>query len=418
MMEIAIGMHNTVRQVGTVVCWLMSAALPSQAVAQTQLDTLPPKFTTVREKVLAPAANDSWIFCLVNDVAIDRLGQTYVLDPIESVVHVFSTTGKHVGALGRNGAGPGEFSRAGRLQILGDTVFVEDRGSGRLVSWSIVTGKVIANRRGMPQYSVGLSPVGMFVRRGADENDNSGGPRNRPSPYEISHKASDSKIPVTIAKLTNEHGWLKYPSSRSRPVSRKGGGMSREQPFDDSPLFRISPDGRSVLIAERSASHTVVNRNPFANTSPQTVIRLRKIAFDGKTSAQAEFRATVRPLSAADVKSVVDSFAAPLTAAPGVVFYANATDIRDSLYVPQTWPAFTEMFSGDDGVVWLRQPRIASRSTAFWRVKLDGSALPSVNVPAGLQILRVSADRIWALVEAADGSPTVEIHRVTERSFR
>ncbi|MGV3710217.1 MAG: 6-bladed beta-propeller [Gemmatimonas sp.] len=387
-------------------------------MAQTQLDTLQPRFTTVRESVLAPAANDNWMFSLVNDVAIDRLGQTYVLDPIESTVHVFSTTGKHLRALGRNGAGPGEFSRAGRLQILGDTVFIEDRGNGRFVSWSTVTGKLLASRRGLPQYSVGLSPVGMYVRRGADENDNSGGPRNRPSPYEISHKASDSKVPVTIAKLTYEHGWLRYPSSRSRPVSRKGGGMSREQPFDDSPQFRISPDGRAVLIAERSSSEIVFNRNPFANSRPQTTVRVRQITVEGKASGHAEFRAAVRPLSAADVKSVVDSFAAPLTAAPGVVFYANAADISDSLYVPQTWPAFTEMFAGDDGVVWLRQPRTASRFAAFWRVKLDGTALPSVEVPAGLQILRVSADRIWAVVEAADGSPTVEIHRVAQRPDR
>lgn len=112
-----------------------------------------------------------------------------------------------------------------------------------------------------------------------------------------------------------------------------------------------------------------------------------------------------------DVNKVIDSLSRK-TMAPGMTYVARPTDIRDSLYVPASWPAVTEMFVGNDGAIWLRQPQPPSRLALFWRIDAKGKPMGTVAVGSDLRILRVTADKIWAAGEDTDGSPTVEVHRI------
>jgi hypothetical protein len=66
------------------------------------------------------------------DIAVDERGWVYVVDASSAQIHVLSPSGDSVRSLGREGAGPAEFDRPGRIAVYRDTLLVVDRGNGRL----------------------------------------------------------------------------------------------------------------------------------------------------------------------------------------------------------------------------------------------------------------------------------------------
>jgi hypothetical protein len=392
------------------------ASVPSTTPAQPLLDTTSVMLSTARLAQLGPLPSEKWFFTRIAEIAVDSRGQVFVLDDLECKIHVFNAAGTRIRTLGRKGAGPGEFDRPRRLQVLGDTVFIVDRVNHRIVSYSAITGAVVKNRRGFPSTGTagGLSPTGEYqVRPGSPDAVGTRGP----VPFTIEHVDAVSKVLNTVARLVRNHGTLIYMAYRDRLpalTTTRGGTSNRPQPFDDTALFDLTADGRSLVVVERAASAFTGSRNPFASTRAQGLLRIRHTALTGSTVSERTFKTIARPLTAKDVQTVVDSFARA-TIAPGVVFVARPSDIRDSLFVPDTWPTVMALFVGIDGTLWLRQPQSSSSFAHFWRIDAQGNQLPPVAVPSRLLILRVTGDKVWAAGEDADGNPVVEVYRVVRK---
>lgn len=368
--------------------------------------------TTVRELLIAPTEKDTWYFTRVAEIASDKSNQIYVLDDLASAIHVFSSDGRRIRTLGRKGAGPGEFERPQGLQILGDTVFVIDRGSNRFVSFSTITGRIIQNRRGLPgQLPIGLSTNGMVhVVVGSQAT----GFARKTVPSEIVHTALASGSKTKLGVLPFVHGYLSYPVFRDKlpgfGSNAKSGSMQTMQPFDDTSLYQVLRDGREVVIVERAVQEGAVAL-PTQKSAMLLKIRVRRLVPTGPINFDREYTVPARPVASSDITAIVDSLS-KRTMAPGATFVARTSDIRDSLYVPKLWPAVTELFAGVDGAIWLRQPQAPSSSAKFWRLSADGAPLAGVIVPSVLHIMQVTNNRIYAASEAKDGSPTVEVLRV------
>jgi len=74
-----------------------------------------------------------FVFGAVEDVAVDRRGNVYVLDSHSMNVRVFSRSGRFVQQLGRPGRGPGEFFAPQAVALDGsDRLFVLDPGNSRV----------------------------------------------------------------------------------------------------------------------------------------------------------------------------------------------------------------------------------------------------------------------------------------------
>lgn len=143
-------------------------------------------------------------------------------------------------------------------------------------------------------------------------------------------------------------------------------------------------------------------------------VRIRQFAPDGAVIYDRSYRTVSRPLTRDDVNIMAESLAY-LAAAPGVVFVARPSEVRDSMFIPKAWPPTTEIFAGNDGSLWLRQPEPLSDIAHFWRIDSSGKLLPAVAVASNLRILQVSENMLWAATEDKDGTPIVEVHRVVPR---
>ncbi len=76
---------------------------------------------------------DSLGLTSVRDIAVAADGRAYVLAARLYRVLAFSPDGELVGAVGREGEGPGEFASPRRVGLVGDTLWVADSGSDRLI---------------------------------------------------------------------------------------------------------------------------------------------------------------------------------------------------------------------------------------------------------------------------------------------
>jgi hypothetical protein len=77
---------------------------------------------------------DDIIFGVLNDIAVDKNGNVYVLDSQLNEVHIYSPGGEYLRSVGRSGEGPGEFRRARALFVTDD---------GNIAVMQMMPGKIV-----------------------------------------------------------------------------------------------------------------------------------------------------------------------------------------------------------------------------------------------------------------------------------
>ena len=85
-------------------------------------------------------------FSRVSGVDVDRDGNIYVLEALVPEIRVYSPDGVLLRRIGRRGAGPGEFERAPRFGVVGDTVWAVARRPDRITLFDR-DGTVLSARR-------------------------------------------------------------------------------------------------------------------------------------------------------------------------------------------------------------------------------------------------------------------------------
>ena len=90
--------------------------------------------------------DDDVFFTWVESIAVDDSGRIYVSEGSpESSIRIFDVNGAHVGNLGSQGAGPGEYRMAGRIMLDPDSIVVFD-------SW--FHSRLVYNADGTPRRSL------------------------------------------------------------------------------------------------------------------------------------------------------------------------------------------------------------------------------------------------------------------------
>lgn len=393
-----------------------SASVTTSSNGDVLLDPAQPAVTTRLLQRYGPQASDGWFFARIRDVAVDARGHVYVLDDAEQRIRVFTPDGALLRSMGRLGSGPGEFRRARWLRVLGDTLWVHDPMNARLTAFSTDDGTLRENTRAgaTPMRLDDISPMGHYETSPSHED--------RPSEFNplvvrILHATSVGSDRRELLRYTRSKASLSYhvyPHGEPTAASARLGQMHTRQPFDTEPLWRVGYGGRSLVVVLREAERSGGSMNPFgAGGGPQS-IRLLALGFDGDTLLDQRLTSPATPVTDAHVRAIVDSMAHPPDALrlEGKRLVGDPNEIRDSLFVPRVWPAVTELFVGDDGTYWLRQPQPPAPFATFWRFTYSGEPLPAVRIPSGLTLFRVTATRLWAVRENDDGVPVVEMHEV------
>jgi len=66
-------------------------------------------------------------------VARDDRGRFIVTSNVEALPYLYDSTGTFLGRLGSEGEGPGQFTRASAVHVAADSLYVLDRGQGRIL---------------------------------------------------------------------------------------------------------------------------------------------------------------------------------------------------------------------------------------------------------------------------------------------
>ncbi len=398
---------------------LMLAAVVSAPVcmAQAGLDFSQPPMVSRLLHRMGPLPSDPWFFSRVREVISDAEGRVYALEDTDQTIRVFSPEGRLLRTLGKKGSGPGEFTGARKLQVLGDTLWVYDNQNARLTAFSTAAGKLLTNtRRGpLPLRFLSLSPTGVFATQTShDARVSAFNPRK----VDIVHAPAGHASERAVASYTRWRAPLTfraYAEGKAIIAANRLGQLNTAQPLESSTLMKAGSGGRSIVFIVRESNLSAARSNPFANSGGSPLLRIVEVGPQGDTLLRLDLSVPALRVTNAHVRAVVDSLTRSDIIARGQRWVGDPSEIRDSLYQPRIWPSTTEFFVGDDGTIWLRQPSPPSREARFWRVRQNGTVLPSVGVASGLIIHHVSEQRIWGVREDADGVPTIEVHEIVPR---
>ncbi len=103
-------------------CLVLSACDGAPAVRSDHIDALS-HFVAEPDMRIGDFADPDIGFSRVGGIDVDRDGDIYVMETMVPEIRVFSPEGKLLRRIGRRGAGPGEFERAPRFGVVGDTVW-------------------------------------------------------------------------------------------------------------------------------------------------------------------------------------------------------------------------------------------------------------------------------------------------------
>ena len=99
-------------------------------------------------------------------VRVDDQGHILIMDPGVPTIWEYSSEGRYVGTVGREGDGPGEYRAPAAMGFLGDTLWVSDATSGRLTLYASdrsVIESIRFNGGGEPRIPVALDAHGDVI---------------------------------------------------------------------------------------------------------------------------------------------------------------------------------------------------------------------------------------------------------------
>ena len=306
---------------------------------------------------------------------------------------IFTSSGTLVKHVARKGAGPGEVQQLAGVGLIGDSVWMGDRGQNRITlfnrdgglirSWTVVPKVDWAKLR--PDANGAFSPRVMphLLLPG---NRALGGASTASSALA---QGLIKSTPIVELDWTGEVSRIvaEVPVSLSTLAIRNGNSTTyTSQPFRSSPILEYSKDGRHmVLITVRE--------------SPRAAIRLVRLGTNRDTLSATEIPFTPAPISAKTVDSAVKALATSL----GMPESEGA--IRAALAVPKNFYPVTRALVGTDGSVWLRGRAINDQR--IWTiVSPAGKVVETLTVPAATNILWIDG-AIWGVTRDADDVPSV-----------
>lgn len=338
----------------------------------------------------------------VSGLTVGRDGRVYVSQPQEGIVRVYDSRGRFLRKIGRSGAGPGEFERPSRLGWRGDTLWVGDspqarislfRPNGSFVRSITFTqaGPLTGGRPNVPgSLLADGSVLGLWL----------------PPMYTLAGAKPVVEPLVRFSPRGDPLGVLGRRQRRQEFVRVRSGTSSTyfAQPFSDSPLTAVAPDGSGLVIVTRAA----------ATSRRQASFTVRKVSFSGRTAFERAYPYTPRPLTGDAVESVVNKHAGGMQEAKFRTPPAAAARrlIREALYRPGYLAPVTDVVLGRDGTIWLRR-EATGRAVFDWQV-LDAAGRPvgRVSLPAKVAVQYADRTQVWGVELDELDVPTLVRFRV------
>lgn len=346
-----------------------------------------PLFRLVPDLTIGSEDSPEYALSWITAVAVDSLGTMYVAQPREGTIRVYSPNGHYLHKLGTKGEGPGEFRSVTEMGWLADTLWVLDTRLRRL---TLFPGGEEAELATLPlhlelgfPYLPGtafalLADGTALLRPELGIAEFIAGSANR---VPILRIGRDLQVRDTVS-------WQPI-SFHSRLLLRTEDGgflVSSNQPFDDSPLFRVEPNGRAIVRVERRV----------ANEKGAGLFRVTRMSPGGKVLWSRRFQYVPESVRS----NVQDSVVAALAERFSSQFRnpdAARKAVREGLFLPAVAPPVTDCLVGYDGTVWLRRDVFASDGTEWTVLDPDGRILLEARTIGPARLLAANGHQAWGV---------------------
>ncbi len=342
---------------------------------------------SVLERTVQPDDDSAEALRVPDGILLLSDGTLLVADAKPAEVMRFDATGKYVGSIGREGAGPGEY-RAPWLAALGDTLVVHDPTLGRAVMFSLATGASITQRRTTPRYygKIGINGFRQAVAPMMIDSDSTTGPRSAFVRFSLDGNSMDTAY-------LPEH-----PRGDTRWIVREGPNPKFEMqvPLQPKDVHAVDPLGGFVT-----------------GWSGEFVLRTTR---DGRDTV----RLISRPERGSDVsaKEKVAIVEEKIVAMKGQAAVEALRAGMLSSAIPDRRPAFEQLRVDGAGRIWAQRSPTVSTLMLFDLFDRDGRWLDVLSINASgwntgwWKPASFANDHVAVLIEDDDGRPAVLVYRL------
>lgn len=320
------------------------------------------------EEDLMVSERDAFYFGSVSDVAVASDGRMFVLDAQASHVKMLRPDGTLIDSIGGSGQGPGEFERVGPIAVArGDSLYVLERGS-REISVFTPAGQFV---RAVPFTTGGATPEAFMVPRDT--------PRFLLALTSFPPPGSDEEG-VHVVQRIGPGGTPGDTLVRDRPrqtVSLQKGNffVFHFVPFDVQPDAALGPGDRVHFSRTDSLQMDVYS---LAGEPERSV----GVPFDPVPITQEERTAELEDLGS-DVRS----------------------QIADAM--PESKPAFRDVFLDDEGRYWFRRPTAHADSTDWWVADPEDQRVATMRLPDHVYIMTARDGYAYGSTYSKAGAPAL-----------
>lgn len=320
-------------------------------------------------------------------------GTIWVSQDQDGNVVAFSSAGRRLRAVGRKGAGPGEFQSAGRLH---------DDGKG-LVVYDFILQRVAAFRPdGVPRSTQRVGKSGTVTPRATvvEANDQRVVWIERPSGPRSASDGASTPRPVTlfVSSITGS-GFAKVVAVDELPCSlsieRDGGSASVGIPFCHHTKHATAPNLKYHAFA-----------TPVAVESGSTGFDLLVVSSRGDTVTRSRHLLGRSMIADRLRDSVIKAFSAR-------PFHPQLTAeiVRGDL-IPRTYPPVTDIAVSDDGDAWVTVRSGPTGTTGLLVVRRGGVELGYTPMPRTSSARWVGKDESLIVEEDPDGLQDLVLYKV------
>lgn len=331
-------------------------------------------------------------------LTVGRNGTIVVSQPQDHSLRFFSPNGRSVRAVGRQGAGPGEFGSMTLQGWLGDTLWIGDLDTRRL---SLITESGLLART-QPW------PAGVTFSQGL----------TRPYPtfiFSVPWALYPDGSVLSFTYLANDQlpNWFRKPTAGSQPFVRTTadglykhvvawifptneecyfsapGVTRRSLPLCFQPMWAVSSRGNVIALVDVEQSG-----------AREDLVRAVAINAEGDTLFARSIPVPHTRIPRAIADSVRRRFV-------NAIRRGGGPEVTVSL--PSTFPSFQRVLVAvDEKSVWLERGRFGTERE--WLIlDLKGRSVGELRVPKDLELKAVSAEKVWAIERDNDGLENVVI---------
>lgn len=291
-------------------------------------------------------------------------------------IRVFSADGRYLRSIGREGSGPGEFTRLVGLGWSGDLLVAFKRNPGNAMHFT-EGGALTEDRR----INVETRLEGISAGRGYPFATLEGG----------NYLWAGSVDPT--------------PGARSFAPIVRTNGEGNDQLLDrlaQAPIWRQAPltgvqplTGPSLISADPQGSAFVVVHQHPPNGRESATFRVRKINAAGRVLFARIYHFEPRAVPPTFGDSLIRAGVEVIQA------YRPMPDLEATLRrltrIPRFQPPVTDVLLAVDGSIWLRREDLDLATVTWWILDQRGDLQGQLSLPAKQRIKYVDGDTVWAV---------------------